>query len=90
MILAGGPRHVLFTGNSDTPYMGAVFNLKQYGPMVIETLAGFGLVRPDGKIMRPRVDKPSPLAAGGEEPSKIWTPDSDRPANKPALWVPGS
>ncbi|WP_410967322.1 hypothetical protein, partial [Salmonella sp. SAL4436] len=26
MILAGGPRHVLFTGNSDTPYMGAVFN----------------------------------------------------------------
>jgi hypothetical protein len=65
-------------------------NDKQYGPMVIETLAGFGLVRPDGRIMRPRVDKPSPSAAGGEEPSKIWTPDSDRPANKPALWVPGS
>ena len=40
MILAGGPRHVLFTGNSDTPYMGAVFNLKQSGPMVIELPAG--------------------------------------------------
>lgn len=65
-------------------------NDKQYGQMVIETLAGFGLVRPDGKILRPRVDKPSPLAAGAEEPGKIWTPDSDRPANKPALWVPGS
>ena len=40
MILAGGPRHVLFTGNSDTPYMGAVLNLKQAGPMVIELPAG--------------------------------------------------
>ncbi len=39
-ILAGGPRHVLFTGNSDTPYMGAVLNLKQSGPMVIELPAG--------------------------------------------------
>jgi hypothetical protein len=40
MILAGGPRHVLFTGNSDTPYLGAVLNLKQAGPMVIELPAG--------------------------------------------------
>ena len=40
MILAGGPRHVLFTGNSDTPYMGAVLNLKASGPMVIELPAG--------------------------------------------------
>jgi hypothetical protein len=35
-ILAGGPWHVLFTGNSDTPYMGAVLNLKQSRPMAIE------------------------------------------------------
>jgi hypothetical protein len=40
LILAGGPRHVLFTGNSDTPYMGAVLNLKQAGPMVIELPPG--------------------------------------------------
>ena len=40
MILAGGPRHVLFTGNSDTPYMAAVLDLKQAGPMVIELPAG--------------------------------------------------
>ncbi len=40
MILAGSPRHVLFTGNSDTPYMGAVLNLKQSGPMVIDLPAG--------------------------------------------------
>jgi hypothetical protein len=65
-------------------------NDRQFGPMVIETLAAFGLVRPDGKILRPRVDKPSPLAAGAEQPGKIWTPDSDRAASKPALWVPGT
>jgi hypothetical protein len=40
LILAGGPRHVLFTGNSDTPYMGAVLNLKQAGPIVIELPPG--------------------------------------------------
>jgi hypothetical protein len=40
MILAGGPRHVLFTGNSDTPYMGAVVNLAQTGPLVIELPPG--------------------------------------------------
>jgi hypothetical protein len=40
MILAGGPRHVLFTGNSDTPYMGTVVNLAQTGPLVIELPPG--------------------------------------------------
>jgi hypothetical protein len=40
LILAGGPRHTLFTGNSDTPYMGGVFNLKETGPLVIELPAG--------------------------------------------------
>ncbi len=65
-------------------------NDPQYGPAVIETLAGFGLVRPDGKIMRPRLDRAAHVAGGLSEPGKIWTPDADRPANKPALWVPGS
>jgi hypothetical protein len=40
MVLAGGPRHLLFTGNSDTPYLGGVFNLKQTGPIVIELPPG--------------------------------------------------
>jgi hypothetical protein len=40
LILSGAPRHVLFTGNSDTPYMGATFNLKEIGPLVIELPAG--------------------------------------------------
>ena len=40
LILAGGPRHVLFTGNSDTPYMGAVLNLKEAGPVVIDLPPG--------------------------------------------------
>ncbi|MEC5385686.1 DUF1254 domain-containing protein [Uliginosibacterium sp. H3] len=39
LILAGGPRHVFFTGNSDTPYMGSTLNLKE-GPMVVEMPAG--------------------------------------------------
>lgn len=64
-------------------------NDQHYGPLVIETLAGLGLVRPDGRILRPKVDRPS-VAAGGDQAGKIWTPDSERPANKPALWVPGS
>jgi hypothetical protein len=40
LVLAGAPRHVLFTGNSDTPYMGGVFNLKEAGPMVVELPPG--------------------------------------------------
>jgi hypothetical protein len=36
LIFACGPRNVLFTANSDTPYLVAVLNLKQSGPMVIE------------------------------------------------------
>lgn len=40
LILSGGPRHVLFTGNSDTPYMGGVINLKETGPIVIELPPG--------------------------------------------------
>lgn len=40
LVLAGAPRHTLFTGNSDTPYMGAVLNLKEAGPMVIELPPG--------------------------------------------------
>jgi len=40
MILSGGPRHVLFTGNSDTPYLGATINLKETGPIVIELPPG--------------------------------------------------
>jgi hypothetical protein len=40
LILAGAPRHNLFTGNSDTPYGGAVANLKVTGPLVIELAPG--------------------------------------------------
>lgn len=40
MILACGPRHVLFTGNSDTPYSGGNLNLKEFGPTVIELPPG--------------------------------------------------
>src|SRR5262249_23788239 len=40
LIIATVPRHVLFTANSDTPYMIAVLNLKEAGPMVVELPAG--------------------------------------------------
>jgi hypothetical protein len=40
MIITAGPRHMIFTANSDTPYMGATLNLKQARPMVIELPAG--------------------------------------------------
>ena len=40
MIMAAGPRQLIFTANSDTPYMGAALNLQQAGPMVIELPAG--------------------------------------------------
>ncbi len=69
-------------------------NDREYGPMVIETLAGLGLVRPDGKVLRPRVEAAAPsilTPAGASEPGKIWTPDGERTGGeRPALWVPGS
>jgi len=40
LIFSGAPRHLLFTGNSDTPYMGGVVNLKETGPLVIELPPG--------------------------------------------------
>jgi hypothetical protein len=67
-------------------------NDREYGPAVIETLAGLGLVRPDGKILRPKLEAaPAILSPSGpSEPGKIWTPDSERSGQRPALWVPGS
>jgi hypothetical protein len=40
LLFACSPRHVLFTGNSDTPYLAAVLDLKRTGPMVVEVPAG--------------------------------------------------
>jgi hypothetical protein len=39
MIMACGPRHLVFTGNSDTPYFATVLDLKS-GPMVVEVPKG--------------------------------------------------
>jgi hypothetical protein len=39
LLMACQPRHLLFTGNSDTPYMGAVLDLRA-GPMVVEVPQG--------------------------------------------------
>lgn len=39
MVVAGGPRHVMFTLNSDTPYGGAAFDLKD-DPVVVDMPPG--------------------------------------------------
>src|SRR6186713_381045 len=39
MVMACGPRHILFTGNSDTPYGGAAADLTD-GPIVIDVPPG--------------------------------------------------
>ena len=39
VIMACGPRHVLFTGNSDTPYLAGNLDLKAGGAMVIDVPA---------------------------------------------------
>lgn len=46
IVLAAGPRHVLFTANSDTPYATGVLDLAAMGPVVIDVPAGplIGLV----------------------------------------------
>lgn len=40
LIFSCGPRDVMFTANADTPYLWAVFNLKESGPMVVELPPG--------------------------------------------------
>jgi hypothetical protein len=40
MVLAAGPRHVVFTANSDTPYASGVLDLRATGPVVIELPPG--------------------------------------------------
>ncbi len=43
LIMATYPHHLLFTGNSDTPYMGGVVNLAETGPLVIDLPKGLFL-----------------------------------------------
>jgi hypothetical protein len=46
MVVSAGPRHLIFTANSDTPYCGAVLDLQEMGPFVVELPPGpyLGLV----------------------------------------------
>lgn len=39
-VLAAGPRHVVFTANSDTPYASGVLDLRAMGPVVVEVPPG--------------------------------------------------
>src|SRR6516162_10189693 len=40
MLMACAPKHLLFTGNSDTPYLGVTIDLKPSGPVVLEIPPG--------------------------------------------------
>jgi hypothetical protein len=46
ILLDGQPHHMIFTGNSDTPYVATVLDLAQFGPAVLEMPRGnfIGLV----------------------------------------------
>src|SRR5262245_3752129 len=59
MIMAAGPRHVIFTANSDTPYMGATLNLKQAGPMG-HRAAGRAISRRHQRSSLPLRQRPGP------------------------------
>lgn len=39
-LLAAGPRHLVFTANSDTPYSSGVLDLREMGPVAIEVPPG--------------------------------------------------
>jgi len=40
LLMACRPRHLLFTGCSDAPYLGSVLDLSAFGPVVVELPAG--------------------------------------------------
>jgi len=40
LLMVCGPRHLLFTGSSDTPYLGTVLDLAAFGPIVVELPSG--------------------------------------------------
>ncbi len=57
-----------------------------------ELLVQTGLIRPDGSLAEePPEEEPSLVVPGasGAEPGKLWTPESQKPADeKPAIWTP--
>ena len=67
LLFACSPKNVLFTPNSVTPYLFAVLNLKQSGPMVIELPAGpyLGLVNDHNFRWIADVGLPGPDAGKG-------------------------
>jgi hypothetical protein len=65
-------------------------------PGVAETLTDLlvqaGLIAPDGTPVAP-MGEPAAVGAAAEspapEPGKLWTPDSQKPAEEKKLWMPG-
>jgi hypothetical protein len=57
-----------------------------------QLLYRLGAIRPEDMAADLEADEamsPEPVGAAAESPSRIWTPDSDRPAGgKSALWTP--
>lgn len=59
---------------------------------LVEMLARYGMVTPDGRVFLPQTD--APAAVGSESASGLWTPDSDRAVaseskSESKLWIPG-
>ena len=84
IMMACGPRHIMFTGNSDTPYMGGTVNLQQTGPVVIELPPGpyLGIVNDHNFGWIADIGLPGPDAGKGGK-HLILPPDykGDAPAS---------
>jgi hypothetical protein len=67
MLMACAPKHLLFTGNSDTPYLGVTIDLKPSGPVVLEIPPGkfLGIVNDHNFRWTADVGLPGPDAGKG-------------------------
>jgi hypothetical protein len=80
MLMACGPRHIMFTGNSDTPYSGGVINLRTFGPAVIELPPGpfLGIINDHNFGWLADVGLPGPdMGRGGKH--LVLPPDHEGP-----------
>ncbi|MBI2824102.1 MAG: hypothetical protein HYX69_05335 [Planctomycetia bacterium] len=55
-----------------------------------QLLVEAGLITPDGRPAVPLESAAAAAQGAAPEPGKIWTPESETPGKKSALWIPGT
>lgn len=87
MMVVAQPRHTGFTLNSDTPYAGAVLDLRKGGPMVVELPPGplIGLV--DDHHHRWITDLGLPGADAGKGGKHLLLPPGSEVSDEPGYYV---